>query len=129
MGIEDATKRGYVATDYVAPGLGYWVRVTSPCAIEVSGGDVDESFLPQIYAGWNQIGALSKPVRFDEVRGDCAIKSGPWRYNAAANKYENAETLLPGEGYWVKAESACRLGSSPPLPPEGMSESKVASRR
>jgi hypothetical protein len=124
VGIEDTTKRGYVATDYVTPGLGYWVRIASPCTIEVSGGDVDESFLPQLYAGWNQIGALSKPVLFDEVHGDCKIKSGPWRYNAAG-KYEKAETLLPGEGYWVKAESACRLGGSPPLPPEGMAVKSI----
>ena len=61
---------------------------------------------------WNNLGSPYDNIDFGKVSRACRVSSGPWRYNTAARKWEKAEVLKPGEGYFVKIASDCTLGIS-----------------
>ncbi|MFH1106968.1 MAG: hypothetical protein V1787_03660 [Candidatus Micrarchaeota archaeon] len=63
--------------------------------------------------GWNNVGAPIDNVEFKKVSGACTLSSSLWRYNTAARRWEKAEVLKPGEGYFVKASADCNLGFNP----------------
>ena len=107
----------YNVADYPYAGKGYWIKAESDCRMRVDGSSVSISDFPTLKRGWNQIGGPSKNVNIYSVAGDCDILSGPWTYNAAAERYQKAQVLKPGEGYFIKVNSDCNLGSDIPPPP------------
>jgi hypothetical protein len=110
-------------------GWGYWVKMKSDCIVKMRGNKITIDDFPELEIGWNQIGAPSEPVNFYSVIGDCNLLSGPWWFNSASRKYEKAQVLRPGEGYFIKVNDKCKLGSEiPPLPPEEASVISKASR-
>jgi hypothetical protein len=107
----------YESATQVQPGYGYWLKVSNNCYIQVSGNNIES--LPELKAGWNQVGALSQSVNFNDVKGNCNVLGGPWKYNPVTLRYELASILDPGYGYWVRVSSNCNLnigGSPPPTP-------------
>ncbi|MFH1199861.1 MAG: hypothetical protein V1708_02230 [Candidatus Micrarchaeota archaeon] len=109
-------------------GKSYWVKTASDCEMAFDGthrmfGSVDPliiSSLPPaasiasgsgwaLSAGWNNVGAPIDNTEFKKVSAACTLKP-LWRYNTAARKWEKAEVLKPGEGYFVKAAGDCGLG-------------------
>ena len=110
---------GYVSVDELKPGYGYWVKVNSNCKASISGEPVTIEDFSRLSPGWNQIGAPTQAINFYKIIGDCILRSGPWKYNTQARKWEKTQVLNPGEGYFVKVTSSCNLGEEiPPLPPE-----------
>jgi len=102
-------------------GWGYWVKMDYDCIANTKGSKISIDDFPELNAGWNQIGAPSEAVNFYSAIGDCNLLSGPWLYNSASKKYQKAQVLKPGEGYFVKVKNKCSLGSEiPPLPPEDL---------
>ncbi len=99
----------YVEATEIKPGFGYWIKLSSNCDISLEGGDVSINNLPQLKAGWNQVGGLSSSVSFDSIKGNCVKTAGPWRYNPSTRRYESASSLESGYGYWIKVASDCRL--------------------
>ncbi len=102
---------------------GYWIRAEADCKITIEGVAEVMADNVNLYQGWNQIGAPSKNVLFEKIKGNCVVTSGPWKYNAAARKYEKTEVLKPGEGYFVRVANGCTLDADgeddlPPLPEE-----------
>ncbi|MFH0971290.1 MAG: hypothetical protein V1835_01860 [Candidatus Micrarchaeota archaeon] len=99
---------------------GYWIKASGDCRITISGNQNVVESGAYMQKGWNQIGAPNSNVLFEKIKGSCTATSGPWRYNAAARKYEKTEVLVPGEGYFVKIASSCSLGEAeddlPPFP-------------
>ncbi len=110
----------------IVNGWGYWVKMDYDCMVKLTGNKITVDDFPELNAGWNQIGASSEPVNFYKVIGNCNLLSGPWSYNSASKKYQKAQVLRPGEGYWIKVEDRCTLGSEiPPPPPEKLGISKA----
>jgi len=97
----------YESATQVQPGYGYWLKVSNNCYIQVSGNNIES--LPELKAGWNQVGALSQSVNFNDVKGNCNVLGGPWKYNPVLGQYDYSTLLEPGYGYWIKVESDCRL--------------------
>ena len=113
----------------IVNGWGYWVKMDYDCIVETTGNKITIDDFPELEAGWNQIGAPSEAVNFYSVIGNCNLLSGPWWFNAESKKYEKAQVLRSGEGYFVKVKDRCSLGSEmPPLPPEELSIISKASK-
>jgi hypothetical protein len=93
---------------------GYWVDMSGPASLAVSGIRPVESSL-SLCEGWNLIGYPSgavKPVtevlagiegKYDLVYGyDAADTGDPWkRYDPNAPFGNDLEDLEPGYGYWI----------------------------
>lgn len=107
----------YESAAQVQPGYGYWLKVSNNCYIQVSGNNIER--LPELKTGWNQVGAFSQSVNFNDVKGNCNVLGGPWKYSPVTLRYELASILDPGYGYWMRVSSNCNLntgGSPPPTP-------------
>jgi len=96
----------YEAVSTIEPGKGYWLKLSSPCAISSS---ISASVYPELKVGWNQIGALST-VSFNSIKGSCNVLNGPWKYNPSTLRYELSSILEPVYGYWIKVSNDCTLG-------------------
>jgi hypothetical protein len=107
----------YVEASSIETGEGYWVKMKYDCVVYVTGQPVTINDFPGLNSGWNQIGGPAESVQFSTVVGDCNVANGPWKYNTLINQYEKAEYLKASEGYWIRVESACTLGSEVPPPP------------
>ncbi len=106
----------------IVNGWGYWVNMGSDCMVRLTGNKITINDFPDLEAGWNQVGGPSEAVNFYSIIGDCNLLSGPWWFNSASKKYEKAQVLRPGEGYFVKVKDRCKLGTEiPPLPPGELS--------
>tara|TARA_Y100000588_G_C14280770_1_gene937019 strand:+ start:14952 stop:16682 length:1731 start_codon:yes stop_codon:yes gene_type:complete len=99
----------YQGQEMLEPGNGYLIRLNM-------GGDV--SFLGyQMYdlsialsTGWNLFSGLSLPVSSDVVYGHEFIQNGT--IYGLDGIYFSAETIEPGMGYWVRANSEGELNIS-----------------
>ncbi len=90
-------------------GKGYWFKTKEDCTVDVSGDSFDISGL-ELNKGWNQIGSSSQKEEFDSLLASCDVTHGPWGYNTEDKKYEKADKVLVGKGYFVKVSEACKLG-------------------
>ncbi|MGA9115716.1 MAG: FISUMP domain-containing protein [Bacteroidota bacterium] len=112
---------GYQPLDTLEDGIGFWLKFASAGTVPVEGTFLFSDTIP-VRAGWNLIGSLSLPVPADSVRNRTPglTLSEFFRYVAGAG-YEEADTLLPGHGHWVKASSggALMLRSPDGLPCPG----------
>jgi len=101
----------------------FWVKAKDECKISFVGAPFKTDDIEgrlTLFPGWNMIGAARDSATWDELKGSCKAKSGPWSYNTLERKWERAGSLVPGEGYLVKVVDKCSLGTSselPPLPP------------
>lgn len=57
--------------------------------------------------GWNMISTPVGSVSPADLKGTCTFTSGPWWWNGSS--YDQATTLEPSKGYWVKVDSGCTL--------------------
>ena len=114
--------RKYELGSYLNPQmLGYWLKAGNACKITIEGNNEIDWQGMQLSAGWNQIGGPAQNTLFEKMKGSCEALSGPWKYNSFARKYEKAEVLKPGEGYFLKVAGQCTLGNYddsdlPPFP-------------
>jgi hypothetical protein len=95
-----------VTTDNIAPGRGYWLITRDNSWITVSGSSVDfsEEYVVTLYPGWNQIGCpYAFSVDWQDVTKAQGIEDRLVAYLDGG--YEDATTLDPWEGYWVKNNS------------------------
>lgn len=98
---------GYKSVDSLAYGEGYWLKneqtVLSGCPI------LSDSFVVQ--SAWNIIGSISLPVPVSAISSvpETIIVSSFFGYNSG---YFIADTLFPGEGYWVKSSAPGQLALS-----------------
>jgi hypothetical protein len=98
---------GYAADDTLRPGEGYWMKFASPGSTPVTGETVLADTI-SVSAGWNLVGSISVPVPVGSILTDPPAMgtSAFFRYHLG---YEESDTIVPGRGYWVKAESAGSL--------------------
>ena len=138
-----AYEGSYVVSDTVEFGRGYWLKFAGGGLLLFHGDSVRIDSLP-VAAKWNMIGALSAPVPVSSITSNPPgmVTSSFFGYNT---NYVVEDTLLPGNGYWVKTNQAgvlyltapgkatpgARINITPdrelpPLPPGGESRASNA---
>ncbi len=135
------TGTGYVASDYLESGKGYWLKFASDQAVNIRGIILNNDTVA-VVAGWNLLGSLFHSVAVSSI---VSVPGGlvTSQFYDYSNGYTSGDSLYPGKGYWVKTSSngMLYLNSSlvssqssfgkikimlksevPPLPPEQISD-------
>ncbi len=88
--------------DTLRIGKSYWMLFASDTTYLIT-GELIQSIIKDLPAGWNMIGSISEPISLSNIHSDPPgiIISDFFEYNATSG-YENADTIIPGSGYWVK---------------------------
>jgi hypothetical protein len=100
---------GYVPTDTLRPGVGYWVKFDSAVTVDITGVPVNADTVP-VGAGWNLIGSIAQPLDTAAVvQIPAGILQTPFYLFDPESAYMPADTLRPARGYWVKSGHAGSL--------------------
>ena len=90
---------------------GYWLRSDSDITISVSGVSVSSIDIP-VTTGWNQISyPFSEEINLSTILSESygskilEIKTMDLSYNSLVPYFATLTQLIPGEGYWLRAES------------------------
>jgi endonuclease/exonuclease/phosphatase family metal-dependent hydrolase len=92
---------GYFEEDSLALGTGFWLKFDADQQVSITGTPVTGDSIP-VQTGWNLVGAISSPADVGSLTTipPEIIVSSFFEYNGT---YIPAETLLPGQAYWVKS--------------------------
>ncbi len=98
---------GYQIQPIVTPGIGYWLRFSSPPAVSITGIPLSRDTI-SVTQGWNLIGSISQPVRTSSITSNPPglITSNFFGFNGG---YVIADSIDPGHGYWVKVNTGGQL--------------------
>jgi hypothetical protein len=96
--------------EYMAVGEGYWVNMSAPATLSVTGTQVVASATPiALQAGWNLVSylpAAAKPV----LTALASVSAYLQEVRSATASYPGSLSQMePGKGYWVKVSQACTL--------------------
>ncbi len=117
-------KGSYVIKSTLQNGVGFWLKFPNDTTITYTGAprtyDTDS-----LNAGWNMIGTLSSAVVAASITPNPsnAVIS---KYFGYSHGYKIVDTLLPGMGYWVKADTVATLfltSSGPSAKPAAKNQS------
>ena len=91
----------YVQEDALVPGTGYCLRFESEGTTVLTGTSINSLTL-DLAEGWNLISGISSTVDVDGIgdTGEIIIPGTIYGYNGS---YVQAETIEPGNGYWLRA--------------------------
>lgn len=92
---------GYTRVDSLPYSDGYWVKFGAQKSVLIS-GKFRMLDTVRLKNGWNLVGSVAEPVAVSDIleSPEGLIASDFFRYRSG---YEIADTLMPGDGYWVKA--------------------------
>jgi hypothetical protein len=92
----------YQAVDHLDLGTGYWLKFPSSQTIDIPGYAINNDTV-EVFEGWNIIGSVSKAIAVNAIGSEPAgmTTSSFFDYN---NGYVNADSIIPGKGYWVKVD-------------------------
>ncbi len=95
----------YRARDTLANGEGYWVKFGTVEVVSIGGTEITSDTI-HLRAKWNIVGTTSLPIAVSSIGSSPPgfIVSSFWGYRPSG--YVTADTLFPGNGYWVKAKEA-----------------------
>ncbi|MDP2208908.1 MAG: choice-of-anchor J domain-containing protein [Bacteroidota bacterium] len=98
---------GYQAKDTIENGFGYWLKFPASDVFQLSGTLIATDSV-DVSQGWNMIGSISNPVKTANITTNPPglISSSYYGYN---NGYYPADTIKPGNGYWIKIRSNGKL--------------------
>jgi len=92
---------GYVLSDTLISGLGYWHRFEEDGNCVYTGPPVFD-LLITLHEGWNLISGISVPIDVDYILDPNALIIPGTIYGYDIG-YVEAETLNPGYGYWMRS--------------------------
>jgi photosystem II stability/assembly factor-like uncharacterized protein len=97
----------YVTKETLAVGHGYWLRFNAGESVPLIGDSVTQDTIP-VNDGWNLIGSISTRVPA------LSLTSSPpsiiiSKFYGYTSNYQTADTIQPGQGYWVKTNGAGTL--------------------
>ncbi|MBI3194222.1 MAG: hypothetical protein HYZ34_07130, partial [Ignavibacteriae bacterium] len=94
----------YNQQDTLLNGIGYWLKFSESQSVIMRGDSVHMDTV-ELREGWNIVGGISSPVSVSSIIAEPSnlLSSDFFSYN---HGYENALTIEPGKGYWVKANSS-----------------------
>jgi hypothetical protein len=78
--------------------IGYWIYVAEAQVLLVDGMPVGQTRV-DLARGWNQCGVEAEC----EAPADARINGTPWVWNPLLLRYEPADVLRPGLGFWINA--------------------------
>ena len=101
------TPSGYIITDTLVPGVGYWMKFGSDENFAGTGGPILADTL-NISAGWNLIGSISVPIDVDALVSipPSITISNVFSYSPT---YTITDSIRPGRGYWLRSSAAAQL--------------------
>ncbi len=101
-----SSSSGYQPRDTLQNGIGFWLKFNGPDTILITCDAVAGDTI-EVQAGWNIIGAISSPVNIESIitNPPGIVASDFFEYVPGAG-YQQADTLYPGVGYWVKASQS-----------------------
>ncbi len=102
-----AYQNGYLRTNTLGAGNGYWLKFPTAQTITMP-GIIRRIDTVQVHAGWNMIGTITYPLDvYDVIQiPDGNILSAFYTFNGG---YAGTDTLYPGVGYWVKVANDGQL--------------------
>jgi hypothetical protein len=97
----------YTIEDTLRAGRGYWLRFGGSHNFQIVGNPVGSDTI-SVTSGWNLIGTITDPVAVQSVASNPPgiIASRFFGYHSG---YFSADSLLPGQGYWVKVNESGQL--------------------
>ncbi len=112
----------YTSAQMLLNGTGYWIKFSAPETVWITGIPSSGDSV-RLVPGWNLIGTTGEAIPVGNITGTPAglITS---RFIGYSNRYTASDTLVPGRGYWVKADQAGTLFLSPPLKIPGNSSAR-----
>jgi hypothetical protein len=94
---------GYAGADSLEHGFGYWVRSDSARIVSIIGTPVNTDTVG-VAAGWNLVGSVVEPLPVAWIGSDPpGMAISP--FFGYGGTYAQADTIIPGRGYWVKCSS------------------------
>lgn len=98
---------GYISTTTLSNQIGYWLKFPNPSDIQLYGEEINTDTI-DVKAGWNLIGSIIEPIHISSITTipDGIIGSNFYEY---LNGYKKADIIMPGKGYWIKANSDGKL--------------------
>jgi len=98
---------GYIPSDSIYTGIGYWGKFPGKDTIGVS-GEIIHSDTFDVIEGWNMIGSI-----FDTIDATSIVSEPPdiivSDYFYYKDSYCIADSIIAGKGYWVKVNLAGSL--------------------
>ena len=106
-----AYQGSYVRSDSLFSGTGYWLKFADTAGTSFTGTPVLSLKVP-LRSGWNLIGSISEKIAAGSLVTDPTgiIVSNVHGYDGAS--YSVADTITPGDAYWVKTSGAGMLTMS-----------------
>ncbi len=102
---------GYLPSDTLAHGLGYWIKFDAPGRVGTAAGTFVQNVSAGVQDKWNMIGGPSGAVPTSSiVQTGVTVVSSYFGYGPAG--YFPASSLAGGKGYWVKVSGTGSLGMS-----------------
>ena len=94
----------YTVTDTLIPGKGYWLKFPAADTVLVTGFPMDSLTL-HLRKGWNLIAGISCDIALTDVIDNNGILI-PGTLFGFDGAYYAADSILPGEGYWVNTSDS-----------------------
>jgi hypothetical protein len=98
------SSQGYADVTELHACTGYWIHVPEAQVIPVAGQPASQTQLG-LARGWNQCGVEAEC----EVPADGRIVGTPWVWNPLSLRYEAAQTLRPGVGFWINVSEEATI--------------------
>jgi len=96
---------GYNLETNLSPGEGYWLRFNYAGSTTIAGAPMDELTI-SLNEGWNLISGITQPVYESDIQDSDGIIISGTLYSFAPEGYTNSEILVPGKGYWIRANNS-----------------------
>jgi hypothetical protein len=95
---------GYIIRDTLRYGEAYWLKFSASQNVSITGALRSTDSI-QVLPGWNLIGSISSPVPAGSIAQipPGIVSSNFFGYSGA---YAVADTIRPGNGYWVKVSQS-----------------------
>ena len=91
----------YIQEENLAPGIGYWIRITDEGNVSISGQAINELSI-SLMEGWNLISGITTPVNVQNII-DLDGLIIPGTVYGFEDGYTETETMDPGYGYWLRS--------------------------
>ena len=96
---------GYIQESNIIPGNGYWLRFYEYNTTVLTGEPIIEIEI-NIDEGWNLIASITESIVIENISDPSSIIVNGTIFSFGNDGYFEVETLEPGIGYWVRANSS-----------------------
>jgi hypothetical protein len=98
---------GYQTSSTLRNGVGYWMKVGSPCSVPITGITITTDTI-DVHAGWNLIGSVSVRHPVTEIIQE-PVEIVTSNYFGFDGSYKTVAILELGKAYWVKVNGDGKL--------------------